>query len=812
MYINSRKTIGQLFTLLYLTGCCVFSVTAKDFELIRNRQSSAVFRISETMPKELIKTVEFFNSELQKSAGTMLPVLKENPASGNRIEFVIEKYEFMERGKYSIEFPDDRTMRITGSIVSVRWALNYILEKAGIHYPYPGADGAYYPQLTNLSIPLQKMQYDPSYKLYRGLFAEDLNWQLSLNCDGGDSTKFFNHGMDSIFPLEKYGKGEWVEKILPLRNGQRDTAAKKFSWEPCYSNPATAEEAINNICEYFAKHPDQNVYSLTINDGFNSICECDSCLKANNGQYIMNIQNRKCYSEVYYKWVNKVVDGVTQKYPDKYFGLLAYTGVINPPSFKLHSKVSVVLCFEPYACIDAEAEKQWKTLIEKWKEKASNIGIWDYGYGIAYFTLPRVYFHQQASFFKYFNQQGGNIGFVEGIPSFGEGPKRYLYLKLFNDVNIDVDKTLNDWYNACVGKDAAPYLKKYFDFWEKFWCERAIKTDWFKSSKMATYTVLVPDGGYMYALEKGDISDCRKLMEKVVELAKKHGDKGQQIRAEELTLEFEFYEASAYLCAAGIIPLEGSLNTKKQALELAQAIPEISRYAIRRAEIAAKILKIKSWGGIYKFYPEMFKNRFCKAEMPEVFSKLSPYMNDPEVQEAVSKSLADKNIPQEWKKFIDMMLDMSSGKTKNVLSDGSFEKSTDGWIVCGKISDEQASAGKQSVKVTFAREGSFEMVKRVPMQANKKHYLSAKIYIPADYPPGQVYGKCYILGMNDKNVGSNYYIPVKTEIIPGKWTTVTTIANPGPCAGYGDIYLYIDGMKKGENAYVDDVLFCEIEK
>ena len=818
--IKSVTTIVSLGAIALFSGCSIAGQNkpaSECFALVKENLPVADMVLPESASNELAKAIENFNGELKKSTGTALPVVKTTSAIRNRIEFVIGKSTFIGRGEYSITFPEQHTMRIAGSTVSVRWALNHLLEKAGIRYPYPGADGAYYPQLSEFSLPRQTVKSDASYKLYRGLFAGDPEWQLNLNCEGGETYQILNHSIDNIFPIEKYGKGEWIEKIMPLRSGKRDTSPKKWDWEPCYSNPATADEAIKNICEYFEKHPDCSTYSLTINDGMNPFCECDACREANDGPKINSTPfiKRYNYSECYYKWVNKVAEGVTRKYPGKYFGLLAYCGVVNPPSFKLHPNVVVNICFESYACVDPDVDRQWRGLIQEWEKKASTLGIWDYSYGINYFTLPRVYFRQQATLLRYLNQQGGEVGFVESMPSIGEGPKLYLYLKLFHNADIDVEHTLRDWYEAAVGKAAAPYLEQYYDFWEKFWTERAIKTGWFQSTKFDTYTGMMPDGGYMYALEKGDIAQCRGLMEKVLELTKKNGDKGQKIRAGQLMLEFEFYEASAYACAAGIVPISGNLENRVQALELAQAVPDIVKYSIRRTEIAQQIFATspKWWGGIYRnFYPETFRKRFCTPKLPEVLSLLGGYLNDQEVRSTVFKSLEGKSMPEDWKKFIIMMVDISSGKIKNILPDGSFEQGKDEWTAAGGSSSEQAATGKQSLKIAFFKDEKFEMTRRVPMKPGCQYYLSAKILIPRDYPPGTVSGKGYILGINDKNVGSNYYIPSSTQIVPGQWTTVTTVANPGTCAGIGDIYVFIEGMKKGESAYVDDIVFVEIEK
>jgi hypothetical protein len=42
-----------------------------------------------------------------------------------------------------------------------------------------------------------------------------------------------------------------------------------------------------------------------------------------------------------------------------------------------------------------------------------------------------------------------------------------------------VDKTLQDWYFAAVGADAAPYIAAYYKLWEEFWTKRVPRLAWF---------------------------------------------------------------------------------------------------------------------------------------------------------------------------------------------------------------------------------------------------------------------------------------------------------------------------------------------
>ena len=134
---------------------------------------------------------------------------------------------------------------------------------------------------------------------------------------------------------------------------------------------------------------------------------------------------QKSHSESYYTWVNRVASGVRKRHPDVYFGVLAYCGTIDPPSFALDDHVVPFLCCETYQAIDDKIFADREKLIAAWSEKAKAIGFWDYAYGCRLYQVPRVYTAVQARVFglkaKY---PFMHSFFMEGSTFVGEGPKR----------------------------------------------------------------------------------------------------------------------------------------------------------------------------------------------------------------------------------------------------------------------------------------------------------------------------------------------------------------------------------------------------
>ena len=800
-----KNSLTVIFSLVFFCG-----LRGADFTLFRDGKAQVSLVLPEKVSPQLLAPVRYFNRELAKSTGSQLPEVKTVPASGKVIVFNPVKSSYIDRSKYTMDFPNERTLRITGTPLAIRYALNSIIEKAGIRYPFPGEDGAWYPPCRDLAVPMEKVTKDAAFRIFRSIFSMDNQWQLNLNCQLQDSRDLCNHGVDRTFPLKKYGKGEWTGKILPVRYGKRETKPAPYIWEPCYSNPATASEAVKNISEYLRKHPGQNSYSLVVNDGWNYYCMCPECEKANKGPRTTALEpqlvNR---SEVYYKWVNRVAKEIRKEFPNILLGVLAYNCVKNPPSFKLEDNVVVTIACEAYALSDPVMKKQLQEMFLMWKERAGYVGIWEYGYGVVHYSLPRVFFKYQAEQIRWFARNHGEVGFVEAMPNFGQGPHLYLYLKLFYDPEIDVEKTLDEWYEAAVGKEAAPYLKQYYALWNEFWDGPARKTQWYNSVKYV-YLALGIDGAYHNAVSPDLPRKCRELMEKTVAAANRSGDAGQKKRAAYLMKEFELYEASMILNGMGRLDLSGGIGSADDALFLAKNLPVIADAAVRRQQTAQDISQNfpRWWGGIYpNLYPKSFKEKYTRLAIPKSVTALLPYMEKPDVLAAYRKSLDDPRIPAEWKELLTTLSNASA--VTGMIPDASFEADeAKNWKPAGKRSNAFAHTGKFSGE--FRPNGNTARLVRTFQNDPAKRYLvMARVLVPPDYPPGRAQAKISLNGRTKIGYNTISYSPAVITLVPGQWNLVYSIAKPGKRAVKGEVILTVTGMKKGDRFYVDDLKLIE---
>ncbi|MFH2068891.1 MAG: DUF4838 domain-containing protein [Candidatus Omnitrophota bacterium] len=454
-------------------------------------------------------------------------------AYSRKLDLGVEK---LDAEGFVIAFPDTRNIVILGaSDTGTEFAVYEFLERyLGIRWLFPYDLGEYVPERKTIKIPADEVRQEPAFPLFRflsGLYGDQSVW-AKRNRAGG--RVYFHHNLSNLFNPDKYVKSN--PEFFPVRAGKRLLPSeatlgpdwKSAYWQPCFSAEGLVEEAIKNICGFFAENPAEISYSLGVND-VGGYCECEKCLAKMGGRTAGGYEN---HSDVYYGWVNAVVEGVLKRYPDKYFGLLAYREVAEPPSdLKLNHRVIPYITYERLKWADKEREKEGHRATQRWAESAAILGWYDYLYGSVY-LVPRVHFHLMADYCRFGYEHGVRALYAEAYPGlwadgpkhWKDGPKLYLSLKLQWNPYLDVDETLKEWYECAVGKEAAPYLAQYFAFWEEFWTKRVIQLGWFQSPDL--YLNFNSDV-YLKLLTMNDIINCEELLRATVSSAKTEKEKAR---------------------------------------------------------------------------------------------------------------------------------------------------------------------------------------------------------------------------------------------------------------------------------------------
>jgi len=220
---------------------------------------------------------------------------------------------------------------------------------------------------------------------------------------------------------------------------------------------------------------------------------------------------------------------------------------------------------------DRKLRKEGERMTRDWAAVSPTLAWYDYIYGKQY-CVPRVWFHEMASYYRFGQRHNVRCSYAEAYPSsdWREGPKLYISFKLLWNPRQDVDALLEDWRRCAVGPDAAPVLAEYYRFWEEFWTGPVLETDWFEERRSKQY-LNFKTTGYLEALTVDELNRCGDLLSAVV--AKARTDP-QKRRAEKFLADF--LEWSAPL-PAEIERLRNEKATRALAAEQQARLAELAR-------------------------------------------------------------------------------------------------------------------------------------------------------------------------------------------------------------------------------------------
>ena len=807
---NQMFNCRLLFGISILIFSCSVRAAGTDFQLFKDGKAAAALEMPGNAGKTLKDAVNFFNAELERCTGAKLPVHSRQTAGLNRIIFNIRKQRpLSETDAFAITFPDPRTMQIAGTEQSVRFAFNHILEKhAGIRwffYPLKGFYGPeinHYPRKNTLAVPLRAFSDCPSVNLYRCA-----SWRNRLGVNWNRNMIMHSSHMISVdvFPVWKYAPDRsWPKEILPVLNGKKyvprkpaklplpaDPYLAKIGYDTnfqfCWSHPAAVQIAVENIRELLKKETDRKHINMDVND-CSGFCQCKDCVKTVGGK--RNSIGYLNYSEIYWKWVNEVAKEVSKTHPDIVFHGIAYTEVLNPPSFRLHKNVLPIICMELSVMLDPEVGPEKRKLLAQWTEKASALGLSDYVYGERFYLLPRVYLRSHGRLLKNLieNHKLRFAYFECQRLSASGGPQlEMLYRQTWNP-GLDIEDYLQRYYRECVGLEAAPYLDRYFTFWEKYWTGEDIrKTQWYRSVNSA-YMHLGERSTHTYALKKGDLKYARGLLEKVVARA---AAPDQKLRAKAIMKTFEFFELAATATFGEIIPPDGKIRTAEQAAELLRAVPA-----------AVEALKKYQRHPMIPLTADRGQN--LAASCYGAAGKILDFTGDPAVIAELRKLSKNQDLPVNLRGQIKIML---GARPANLIPGGDFETEKLPMVplwrkdLTGKRDAAHVSSGKYAYKMSH---GSFQI--HTPLKPGKTYLFMCDVYIQRPEVEGRVN---LMLGPSKGKRPLNWLKQLDQKLTPGAWNTYTETIS---CPAHGDsvqIRFWIQNFKASNPVWIDNFrLYC----
>jgi hypothetical protein len=560
------------------------------------RATTARIVVSRDAPPSLHAASQYFQAVIEQSTGTRFPIAARHGAGLalhlGRTEFVVARMPDLsgvERDGFVRLFLDERNYAIVGVDA---WATefgmyDFLEDVLEVRWLMPGPEGTVIPTHATLAIPRAPVRESPAFwSRYGSGFRTEIEnvWARRMRQREHVDNKHF---LWKLFPpIETYRAHP---TFMPLIDGQRyqPTGRRDWNWQPNFLAAGIAAEAADRIRTLFQRLPEQRSVSLAVNDSHRFDQSPESLAVDEGGRNAFGYPNR---SNSYYRWCNAVAQALGPALLDRYLGCLAYVEVAAPPAVDLHPRVIPFLTADRLMWADPQGAERGKAWTRAWNARAEQIGWYDYLYGQGY-CLPRVYPHLMAQYLRFGHQNSVRVHYAECYPHWAEGPKLYVHFKLLWDPTQDVDALLDDWYNACVGEEAAPHLREYYAIWERFWTQDAPQSKWWGVRR---HYLPFNTARYLAAVDLDDIDRSRALLEACVAKAQ---TKGQKTRAEKLLAGFRFYEASAYAYNGNEIA-ETIITTEQAALDALQHGVQSLAAAERRLRLVRQyehdpLLKIK---------------------------------------------------------------------------------------------------------------------------------------------------------------------------------------------------------------------------
>jgi hypothetical protein len=230
----------------------------------------------------------------------------------------------------------------------------------------------------------------------------------------------------------------------------------------CLSNPDVLEIVTEKMLARMAANPGARQHNFSQMDHYN-YCECDQC-RAINEQYGTT-------GGTQFWFINKVAERISEVYPDKLIGTLAYTFTEEPPQgMEMHPNTAVWLCHmypscdsHPIATCPLNAD--YKRRAMAWANIAPHLYVWHYITNFTHYYVPFPNFDAMAADMRFYHDIGVEGIFLQGMGQSGGGGewsllRPYYGMQLLWNPDRDPHAIIRDFLGGYYGP-AADALEGY---------------------------------------------------------------------------------------------------------------------------------------------------------------------------------------------------------------------------------------------------------------------------------------------------------------------------------------------------------------
>lgn len=366
---------------------------------------------------------------------------------------------------------------------------------------------------------------------------------------------------------------------------------------------------------------------------------------------------------------------------------------------------------------------------------------------------------------------------------------------------------------AVAGRGGAEPLKRYYEFWERFWTERVPQQSaWFTDGGQY---LRFSTANYLADVTPAEIAQCRAWLEEAVAAAQTDKQRG---RGELLLRAFEYYEASALA-----YPREGDMP----------AAPETEAEALARLEsnfdpvaMAQKRLRL-----VLEFEddpvlvmplpPTRYGPLVGSGWGTDRMWQLYEWVQQSPAVRARLQQIADTSEYELVRDNARLLLRVAAGTAEPLNANPSFEEGeawATGW------SSWVASTGREYRTTEIAHTGEASLVcegmarggphQSIPVEPGK-YAITGFVYTPE----GQRQGGTVELAITPRDeTNTNLAGTISSMITPagGRWQAIAAAGEiPETIGGKRVTHVLIvpivNGWEAGERVYIDDVNFVRVD-
>lgn len=574
----------SVFNLPMLAGVA----NAAAVTLVKSGQVRATIVVAPDASPRLRAAATTLQNYVFRSTGARLPIA--TSAEGNTIQLGhtaathranVGKKDLDQDG-FILQKLDNRNFAIVGgSDWGTEFGVYDFLERClGVRWLMPTETGTDVPRHRDIEIDLPRVVEEPAF--VSRLLSPMVN--LEAHSPFANWARFnrakkrisFHHNLFKLFPVAKYAKTH--PEFYPWINGKRYVPLGETdeSWQPNFAAPGIVDAAVAEIEQFFHDNPEATSYSLGMNDS-SAFDQSPESLARRTGK--KNYLGYEDVSDDYFLWADAVVERVLQKYPDKWFGMLAYHGIAEPPTrVHVHPRIVPFLTYERMRWDNPTLRAAGQRLTQRWADVCPALGWYDYAYGATY-QVPRIYSNRLQQNLAWGAEHHVKFSYAELYPNWGEGPKAWIYAKLLWNPNQNADALLGDWVTHCAGPKAATRLKNYYKIWERFWAVDLYKSKW--NQDTGEYLSYDNEPTYLLDVKDADVQQADADMRAALQLADTPARKKRVAKLDEM---WQFYKDSIVACKGAYAIRNTRPANENEALALLGKVEQVATIVKRRRD------------------------------------------------------------------------------------------------------------------------------------------------------------------------------------------------------------------------------------